>query len=120
MIDTNRDSIIEIQLSGKLTTENYRQFVPDMERHIGQEGKVRLLVEMHDFHGWDPGALWEDIKFDFKHFNDIERIAFVGEKKWQELMSSFCKPFTGAKVKFFHPGESAKAYEWLAEDLHKS
>ena len=42
---------------------------------------------MKDFHGWDAGALWEDIKFDLKHFSDIERVAMVGEKKWQKGMS---------------------------------
>ena len=37
---------------------------------------------MTGLHGWDAGALWEDIKFDIKHFADIERLAMVGEKKW--------------------------------------
>ena len=31
-----------------------------------------MLVEMHDFHGWTAGAIWEDIRFDAKHFTDIE------------------------------------------------
>jgi hypothetical protein len=49
---------------------------------------------MRDFQGWDARALWEDIKWDAKHFNQIERVAMVGDKKWQEWMAAFCKPFT--------------------------
>ena len=38
---------------------------------------------MTGFQGWDAGAAWEDLKFDLKHFGDIERLAMVGDKKWQ-------------------------------------
>lgn len=30
---------------------------------------------MHDFHGWQATTLWEDVQFDLKYFNDIERLA---------------------------------------------
>jgi hypothetical protein len=39
-------------MSGKLSKEDYEHFVPEVERLIEQEGKIRLLFEMHDFHGW--------------------------------------------------------------------
>ena len=72
-----------------------------MEKAIQEHGKVRLLVEMRDFHGWGVGALWEDIKFDAKHFCDFERIAMVGDKQWEKGMAVFCKPFTTAKIRYF-------------------
>jgi hypothetical protein len=62
---------------------------------------------MHDFHGWDAGALWEDAKFDLKHFADIERLAFVGEKKWEKGMAQFCRPFTKATIRYFDRSEEA-------------
>jgi hypothetical protein len=43
--------------------------------------------------------LWEDIKFSVKHFADIERLAMVGDKKWQRGMAAFCKPFTKATIR---------------------
>src|SRR6266404_5618175 len=68
---------------------------------VKAHGKLRMLVEMQDFHGWMAGALSQDIKFDAKHFADIERLAIVGETKWQHGMPVFCKPFTSAKVRYF-------------------
>jgi hypothetical protein len=53
---------------------------------------------MHDFHGWTAGALWQNIKFDAKDFSDVERLAMVGETKWQHGMTVFCKPFTIGRV----------------------
>lgn len=104
-----------VRASDKLSKEDYAQFVPEVERLIKEEGKIRLLFEMQDFHGWEVGALWEDIKFDLKHFADIERLAIVGEKKWEEWMATFCKPFTRAEIRYFDQSQTDEARNWLAE-----
>ena len=68
---------------------------------------------MCGFHGWEAGALWEDIKFDMKHYRDIERLALVGESKWEKGMSVFCKPFTTAKIRYFDSKDIDEACEWI-------
>ena len=103
------------RLSGKLTKEDYQHFGPDVERLIQREGKIRVLVRMHDFHGWTMGALWEDIKFDLKHFADIERLALVGERKWEAGMAVFCKPFTRAVIRYFEESKYEEALGWIKE-----
>lgn len=105
---------IEVELSGKLTKDDYAAFVPVIESAIRQHGKVCLLVAMRDFHGWTAGALWEDVKFDWKHYGDIERLAIVGEKKWEAGMAQFCRPFTRATIKYFDIGEIDEARRWVA------
>ena len=71
---------------------------------------------MDDFRGWTAGALWEDIKFDAKHFGDFERLAMVGDKQWEKGMATFCKPFTSARIKYFDKAQIEEAREWLAEE----
>src|SRR5512135_1570220 len=109
--------VLEIKISGKLLKEDYERFVPELDRLIEQFGKIRLLVEMRDFHGWSAGALWQDIKLDWKHYSDIERVALVGDKKWQKGMSVFCKPFTAAKIRYFDLSKLADASEWIKEQV---
>ena len=106
------DRIIEVATTGKLTRDDYDTFVPVIESEM-KKGKVKILFSMHDFSGWDAGALWEDIKFDMKHFGEIERLAMVGEKKWEEGMAWFCKPFTTAKISYFDHTEIDAARSWL-------
>jgi hypothetical protein len=89
--------------------------VNEFERLIRQHGKLRVLFDMADFHGWDAGAVWEDIKFDIKHFSDIERLAMVGDKKWQHGMAMFFKPFTKATIRYFDQANAAEARKWLRE-----
>lgn len=107
-------NILEVHVSGRLATEDYRVLVPEFERLVQTQGKIRILLQMKDFHGWNPGALWEDIKFDAKHFADIERIAMVGEKKWQKAMSQFCRPFTTAHIRYFDQMQIEEAEAWLS------
>ena len=114
--EANDGKVLEVLMTGKLAKEDYEHFVPSLERLIKEHGKIRLLVEMHDFHGWTAGALWQDIKFDAKHMSDIERIAMVGEKKWQHGMSIFCKPFTAAKIRYYDRGSIDEARTWLKSD----
>ena len=107
---------LEVTATGKLTKEFYEAFVPVIEEQIKQFGKLRLLFIMHDFHGWTAGALWEDMKFDMKHWNDIERLAIVGESKWEKGMATFCKPFTKAKVQYFDHAQLEEAKAWIAAE----
>lgn len=112
-IESNEGKVLIVRATGKLSTEDYEQFVPKVEHLIERFGKIRVLFEMRDFSGWEAGALWEDIKFDARHFRDIERLALVGEKKWQKGMSQFCRAFTTADIKYFDLSEAPQAYEWI-------
>ena len=114
--EEQKDRVLEVALSGKLHKADYEEFVPKAEQLIKRHGKIRLLVTLSDFHGWDAGALWEDIKFDLAHFNDIERLAIVGETKWEKGMTLFCKPFTSAKVRYFEMARKNDAEEWILEE----
>ena len=113
--EENGDNILVIRASGTLVKADYGPFVAEFERFLGQHGKLRVLFDISALHGWEPGAAWEDIKFDIKHFADIERLAMVGEKKWQHGLATLWKPFTEATTRYFAHTEVAEAKKWLTE-----
>jgi hypothetical protein len=116
MIETlsrGNDKILGFKLSGKLHDEDYKTFVPAIDAAVAKHGKIRMLAQMHDFHGWDAHALWDDIKFSTTHCTEVEKIALVGEKSWEKWMASVCKPFTMAKIEYFDAGDIDKAWAWL-------
>lgn len=113
---TEAGKILEIHVTGKLEKNDYERFLPRIESLIRAHGKVRMLLYLHEFRGWTVGALWKDIKFDMRHFNDIERLAIVGESKWQEGMAVFCKPFTTAEIKYFDHDQLPAARQWIQID----
>jgi SpoIIAA-like len=106
---------LAFRMSGKLHDDDYRHFVPIVETAIEAHGTVRLLAEFKDFHGWDPHAVWDDTKFATKHCADVERIALVGDKKWEEWMAKICVPFTLAKLRYFDVSDADAAWTWLTQ-----
>jgi hypothetical protein len=104
-----------IRVSGMLEKEDYEHFAPEFERLVRQHGKLRVLFDVTELQGWDAGAAWEDIKFDIKHFSDIERIAMIGAAKWQHAMAIVFKPFTRASIRYFDHADAAEAQKWLNE-----
>lgn len=115
LIEGQDGKVLEVHVHGKLSHDDYRRFVPEFERLIQQHGKIRVLFEMSQFHGWEARALWDDIKFDWKHFADIERLAMVGDQKWEKWMAGFCRPFTTARIRYFDHGHEDAARAWLGE-----
>ncbi len=116
LIEVADEKLLEVRASGKLSAEDYERFEPAVEGLIGAVGKINVLFVMHDFHGWELGAVWEDIKFATKHCRDIAKIAMVGESNWEKWMSTVCKPFTMSSIKYFDAGEEDTARAWLLSE----
>jgi hypothetical protein len=108
-------TVVTLKFREKLDKADYETFVPMIESQMKNGAPLRLLAELHDFEGWTAGALWEDTKFAAKHFNDIERVAVVGEARWQKGITVFGKPFTSADVRYFDMQEIDRAREWIRE-----
>jgi len=115
-LEENGIKIVILTFREKLTKEDYELFVPQLEGLMDQEETIRILVEFQEFHGWTLGALWEDTKFGTKHFNDIDRLAVVGDRQWEKLLAAFIKPFTTATVRYFDSLEKDAAKQWLKKE----
>ena len=111
--EENGGKILVVHVTGKLVSADYGPFVSEFERLLRLHGKPRVLFDMTGLDGWDAGAAWEDLKFDVKHFGDIERLAMVGDKKWQHGMAAFFRPFTKATTRYFDQLDAAGARHWL-------
>ncbi|MDD2767921.1 MAG: STAS/SEC14 domain-containing protein [Methylococcus sp.] len=114
-IETGNSKILGVKLSGKLHEEDYKTFIPWVENALATTGKLSLFIRFEDFHGWDLGAAWEDLKFATQHYGDFDRIAMVGESRWQEWMAKVSRPFTQAAVKYFDVAETEQAWAWLRD-----
>lgn len=106
-------TIVEMAMVGRVSREDFRHLIPQFERLVDIHGKLRVLVLMRDFEGWSPGGLLEDTKFSLRHASDVDRIAFVGDKKWEQALAAACKPFTSAEIRFFEPAGEKEAREWI-------
>jgi len=113
MEELDRGRVLRVEISGSLTSADYEPFVAEAEGLIGVWGKLRLLIDLHEVSGFSLGAAWEDLKFDLKHFGDIEKLAVVGEKQWHVWMAEICKPFVAGEVHFFSRSHADEAHDWI-------
>lgn len=104
---------VVVQASDRLIASDYEILSSKTEEMISRFGKINMLVELREFKGWAVGALWQDLKFDIKHFKDLERLAVVGEAQWEKGLAIFSKPFTSATVRYFDVSEYDEAMRWV-------
>lgn len=106
-------NIIYTIAEDKLDDEDYDRLIPLLQEKIRSFGKIRWYFEMREFEGWSLSAMWQDIRFDFKNLENVERIAMVGDKKWEKELTQLMKPFTVASVKYFDLTEKDEAKNWI-------
>lgn len=76
--------------------------------------RVKLLVIVEDFQGWERGADWGDVTFLATQGDRIEKVAIVGNPKQEAEFLIFAGAgFRQAQVKFFPPSQLARARVWL-------
>lgn len=113
IIENNAEDILELEATGKLAPSDFQGLDSTFQRFLKQQAKLRVLFRMRDFHGWQPAAFGDEVKFDLKHFHDIERLAMVGDKQWEKFLSVLSHAFTAAEVHYFDDSELAAARVWI-------
>jgi universal stress protein A len=113
-IPINESHVFAFKITGKLEADDYKIFRPKLDKIFEEEGRpISLLIKLEDFQGWTAQAAWEDLKIGFKYHDDFLRIAIVGEKIWEKLISGFGDLFTVADVEYFE--NESDALDWIKE-----
>ncbi len=112
------ETCLGFKISGKVTAADYDALLPKLDEAIAAHGKINLvvLVEDFDFKGFD--AAKADFKFGTHQYRQVEKAAFVSDKKWLEWSIKIMDPFTRrTREKNFEPEQLQEAWAWiLAED----
>jgi hypothetical protein len=76
-------------------------------------GKWRILVLTENFEGWERGGTWHEFSV-MDHDASIERMAIVGEPRWEEMTLLFAsagmRPFP---IRYFEHAQMSDARLWL-------
>lgn len=120
MIEVNEHGdhgVLALKISGTLTEEELDDLVPSLKEYIAESEDPHLLMTMENFEGWaDAAALWKDLQLDAEYMGYFDRIAVVGEKKWQEWGTRLLDPITKEELQFFPIGQTEQAWQWVEEN----
>ena len=94
---------IKLKITGTLTHDDYELMVPMIENALQDisEPKITILIDALEFNGWELHAMWDDLKFGFNHANEFTKIAFVGNKKWEEYAIKISSWFMIGDLEYF-------------------
>lgn len=102
------------RVSGKLKKSEMAEAEKPIIEVMKSGHKVRILVVATGFQGWDDAGDWGDVSFQMTYDEQIEKIAIVGEKKWEDLASAFVgKGLRPVDIKYFQPSQLATARAWI-------
>lgn len=84
-----------------------------MAKKSEAQDRYSSIIELNNFAGWEfVSALWQDLKLEFTHSNNSDKIAIVGDSKLQQVVMKIGELFTSAKVQFFPHGDMKMAQDW--------
>jgi hypothetical protein len=114
-IQRENSGILVLRIFGALRKEELDAVQADGLKGLGlnENAKVLVIVE-DDFRGWVGDEVWNDMTFFVQHGDRIEKIAIVGNPKWEARMLMFSGAgFRRAPVKYFTKERLAEARAWL-------
>jgi hypothetical protein len=107
------EKVIGFKLSGILTDNEYKGFVAEVETIIADKDKIRLLMIVDYPQDFELKAVWDDMIFWIRHIKDIERLAIVGQKKWEKWLEFLEHPFIKTEVRYYDKSRLQEAWTWL-------
>lgn len=115
-LEQHPDRLLVLHVGGELTKSELDAVQSKFVEKIAATGTVKLLVLLENFTGWERTEAWGDTDFFFSHRNDFEKIAVVGDPRWEAQVLAF----TGAglrkgPVKLFPEAAESEARAWLIE-----
>jgi len=112
----DNDFFLTIKATGKLTHDDYNKINPMVDSALEgiKDPKIKAFINVSELEGWEARAAWDDFKFGLKHGSQFEKIAILGNKKWQEYSAKIGSWFVSGEVKYFESED--EALSWLQAD----
>ncbi len=114
-IQRENSGIWVLRISGALRKDEMDSVQAKGIEGLGPDENARVLVMVGaDFRGWIGDEVWGDMTFFMEHGDRIEKMAIVGDPKWESRMLMFSGAgFRRAPVRYFAGDQLDQAYAWL-------
>lgn len=117
MLGETMDSCVVVRFSGRVTGEEYRQFIDAVDERLENREKVGMVADLSEFEFYgDFEAFKEDFHFGAHEYRRVNRAAFVGEQKWIKLFVKLMGPLYRTEEKQFPSGKLAEACAWAGSE----
>jgi hypothetical protein len=106
-------NVLEVEVAGKFSRGDYDSLGSAISRLVRDFGKIQILVDLTSFAGWDLRSFWKNISFAQQHFSGASRIALVGCRPSERILSLACRMLTDASLRYFDCAHKDQARTWI-------
>ena len=90
------DGVMFLDASGHISAADIEAFEPVFEQFAHMQGKVPMVIDATELEGYEPAALWHDMKFDTTHRDQIGPAAIISDGGWKAWATGCTRWRTGA------------------------
>jgi hypothetical protein len=102
-----------VEFRGQLTQSELTRLQKAAADIIRAQGRIRILILAEQFTGWERGD-WDDFSFQSEFDPLIEKMAIVGDRRWEDLALLFtAKGLRRFPIEYFATVDLEKARAWL-------
>jgi hypothetical protein len=112
-IETIAPNIDKVTPSDTLKADDFQQIAPLVDELIHQHGKIRLLLDTRQFHGWENMAAFEKhMGFVKAHHKSIVHAAVIAGHVWQHWLAGTVRLFVRPEIRAFD--KESEAVQWIS------
>jgi hypothetical protein len=104
---------LSIKATGTVTKSDYDQLQPLIQNLVQAQGNIHLLLDMTEFEGENIDALKKDLTLGQDLSGKVEKMAIVGDQKWEKWMTQLMDSFSAKGAEFFKSADIDYAWAWL-------
>jgi hypothetical protein len=113
-IEREEGNLRVLRITGLLRKSEFDAALAIEAKQWGPATRVKVLVIVENFKGWERGADWGDLTFFENHGDQIDKVAIVADPQFETDLLMFAGAgFRRAPVKFFPANQLAPARAWL-------
>ncbi|MEJ2659064.1 MAG: STAS/SEC14 domain-containing protein [Desulfobacterales bacterium] len=106
-------NIIGFKITEGITKKQKGQICKVLEKQIREFGKIRLFLVLEPYEKMDAESLLFDLNFTLIYSDNIDRMALVGNKMWEETWIGLFGLFSHIQTRYFDRSEIKAAWEWI-------
>ncbi len=105
--------VMSVKMSGTITKSDFDKFTPQVEALIKASGSIRMFMDITEIEGEKSEALKSDWGFGKEIQGQIGKLAVVGDKSWESVLTKGFGSKYAQEAKYFNSDSISSAWEWL-------
>jgi hypothetical protein len=110
-MERNSGSLLGYSISGDVTKADFGTLTPVVASIVAEHGSLCLLLDVTDLHVEKVSAMSSQVDFARQFSGKIDKMAIVGDQKWEKAAGQLCDKFGVSNFELFETDDDA--WTWL-------